>query len=132
MRKLTFLAVLEPNSNGGYGVFFPDVPGCISVGDNFDHAVKMGTEALGLHIYGLEKDGDSIPERTDKIPETGKGEIVVSVSIYPDMTKDIMDNRREKTTITLPHWLKELAETENINYSRVLETALKDTLNINR
>ncbi|MFP3042152.1 type II toxin-antitoxin system HicB family antitoxin [Treponema primitia] len=132
MRKLTFLAVLEPNGNGGYGVSFPDVPGCISLGDNFDHAVKMGQEALGLHIYGLEKDGDPIPERDDKIPETGKGDIVVPISVYPDLTKDSMDNRREKTTITLPHWLKELAETEHVNYSRVLETALRDTLNIER
>lgn len=29
MRKLTYLAVLEPSSDNGYGVYFPDIPGCI-------------------------------------------------------------------------------------------------------
>jgi predicted RNase H-like HicB family nuclease len=130
MRKLTYLAVLESNGNKGYGVFFPDVPGCISCGDDFDHAVKMGKEALELHIYGTEKDGASAPERSDAIPELDRGDLVVPVSIYPDLVNAELDNRRERTTITLPHWLKVVAEKEGINYSRLLETAIKDTLNI--
>jgi post-segregation antitoxin (ccd killing protein) len=56
--------------------------------------------------------------------------MVVPVTIYPDVFKDEMDNRRVKTTITIPRWLKEVAEKEGINYSRLLETAIKDTLEI--
>lgn len=40
MRKLTYLAILEPSSDG-YGVYFPDIPGCISFGDNIETAQKM-------------------------------------------------------------------------------------------
>jgi predicted RNase H-like HicB family nuclease len=130
MRKLTYLAVLESNDGKGYGVFFPDIPGCVSYGDNFDQAVKMGKEALELHIYGMEKDGEPAPERTDMIPELARGDLVVPVSIYPDLVKEALDNRREKTTITLPRWLKSLAEQEGINYSKLLENALKDSLGI--
>jgi predicted RNase H-like HicB family nuclease len=130
MRKLTYLAVLESNGDKGYGAFFPDVPGCISCGDDFDHAPKMGKEALELHIYGMEKDGETAPERSDAIPELDRGDLVVPVSIYPDLVKVELDNRQEKTTITLPHWLKAMAEKEGINYSRLLETAIRDTLNI--
>jgi post-segregation antitoxin (ccd killing protein) len=56
--------------------------------------------------------------------------MVVPVSIFPDMVKEELDNRREKTTITLPYWLKATAEREGINFSRLLETALKETLEI--
>jgi post-segregation antitoxin (ccd killing protein) len=44
------------------------------------------------------------------------------------MVKDEMNNRREKTTVTIPRWLKEAAEAEGINYSRLLETAIKEPI----
>ena len=43
-----------------------------------------------------------------------------------------MDNRRVKTNITIPAWLKELAEQNGVNYSRLLETALMDCLGLNQ
>jgi predicted RNase H-like HicB family nuclease len=130
MRKLTYLAVFETDEKPGISVYFPDVPGCASYGNNFDHALQTAREALSLHIYGMEKDGEPLPLRADKIPETGSGDLVVPVSVYPDMVKDEMNNRREKATVTIPRWLKEAAEAEGINYSRLLETAIKDTLGI--
>jgi predicted RNase H-like HicB family nuclease len=130
MRKVTYLAVFERDENPGFSVYFPDVPGCISCGDDFDQALKMAQEALSLHIYGVEKDGEELPKKTDEIPELGKKDMVVPVSIYPDLVKEELDNRRVKTTITLPLWLKTIAEREGVNYSRLLETAIKDTLHI--
>jgi predicted RNase H-like HicB family nuclease len=130
MRKLTYLAVLENNAGKGYGVFFPDVPGCVSYGDDFDQAVKKGKEALELHIYGMEKDREPVPEKTNAVPDLAKGDMVVPISVYPDLVKEALDNRREKTTITLPHWLKVLAEQEGVNYSKLLEHAIKDNLGI--
>jgi predicted RNase H-like HicB family nuclease len=130
MRKLTYLAVFEYNGDKGYGVFFPDLPGCASCGDTFDHAVEMAKEALSLHLYGLEKDGETAPARTDAIPDLDKGDLVVPVSIYPDIYRDRRENRKERTTITLPHWLKAAAEKEKVDFSQVLETTLKETLAI--
>jgi predicted RNase H-like HicB family nuclease len=68
MRKLTYLAVFEAGGTPGISVYFPDVPGCVSCGDNFDHASKMAKESLALHIYGIEKDGEPLPERTGNHP----------------------------------------------------------------
>ncbi|MDR2177479.1 MAG: type II toxin-antitoxin system HicB family antitoxin [Treponema sp.] len=130
MRKLTYLAIFEAGETPGISVYFPGVPGCVSCGDDFDHALRMAKEALSLHLYGMEKDGEPLPERTGKIPKTGEGDMVVPVTVYPDMVKDEINNRREKTTVTIPHWLKEAAESEGLNYSRLLETAIKETLGI--
>ena len=56
MRKVSYPAVFEP-SGEGYGVYFPDLPGCISYGDSYEDAQRAAAEALGLHLYGMEKDG---------------------------------------------------------------------------
>ena len=129
MKKLTYLAVFE-KSKSGYGVYFPDIPGCITCGDNFEHASRMAEEVLGLHIYGMEKDKEPLPKRTDKIPEHEKDDIVVAISVFPTLVKDEMENKREKTTVTIPHWIKAAAEAEGLNYSRLLESAIKETLGI--
>ena len=125
-----YFAVFEIGENSGISVYFPDVPGCVTCGKDFDHALGMAKEALSLHIYGMEKDGEAVPERSDDIPKTSAGEIVVPVTVYPDIIKDEIGNRREKTTVTIPHWLKSAAEAEGLNYSRLLETAIKETLGI--
>ena len=58
MHNLTYLAVFEP-SGDGYGVYFPDLPGCISWGDSFPTAKTAAQEALALHLYGMEQDGET-------------------------------------------------------------------------
>lgn len=58
--ELTYLAVLEPSADG-YGVYFPDLPGCISFEKNIEDTIKMAREALDIHIYEMEKDGDDYP-----------------------------------------------------------------------
>ena len=129
MKKSTYLAVFE-KSRTGFSVYFPDVPGCITCGDDFGHAMRMAEEVLGLHLYGMEMGGEPLPERADCIPELSGGDIVVAVSVFPAAVRDEMENRREKTTVSIPRWLKAAAEAEGINYSRLLEAAIKERLGI--
>ena len=44
-----YIALFEENGKGGYGVVFPDFPGCISAGSTYQEAVRMAHEALSLH-----------------------------------------------------------------------------------
>ena len=133
MRKATYLGVFEP-SGSGYAVYFPDLPGCVSFGSSFEEAQKEAEEALGLHLYGMEKDGDDIPEPSaapNVDPETASGYLVSPVTVYPDLVRNELDNRRVKTNTTIPAWLKDAAEQRGgVNYSRLLETALLDYLGI--
>ena len=57
MRYVSFIH----RNDAGYGVSFPDFPGCVSVGDTIDEAVHHGSEALAFHVEGLMDDGESIP-----------------------------------------------------------------------
>ena len=53
MRYVSFIH----RDDAGYGVSFPDFPGCVSVGDTLDDAVRNGCEALAFHVEGLSADG---------------------------------------------------------------------------
>ncbi len=48
--------VLEPSDEGGYTVFVPALPGCISEGDTRDEALKNIEEAVKLYLESVDDD----------------------------------------------------------------------------
>ena len=131
MLKLTYLAVLEPGENDSYSVYFPDLPGCFSYGKNLEDAQRMATEAVNLHIYGMECNHERIPIPSSSLSkEDTEGNIIMPITIYPDLFRVKKDNERVKTNITIPAWLKRAAEARGINFSRLLESALLDYLQL--
>lgn len=58
-------AVLTREHVGGFTVEFPDLPGCLTCGDTLAETLTMAREAMSLHLYGMEEDGDQIPEPSD-------------------------------------------------------------------
>ena len=130
MRKATYFAVFEP-SNAGYSIYFPDFPGCISCGEDMDHAIRMAKEALGLHYWGMEKDGDEIPIPTfPPYDDMEIGDFTIPVEIFPDIVKGAIEGKAIKKTLTIPYWLNAQAEAAEVNLSEVLQSALKEYLNI--
>ncbi len=132
MRKLTYFAVFEP-AGEGFSVYFPDLPGCASYGADFEEALSEAEDALGLHIYGMEKDGDEIPLPSESPlieGETTSWYIISPVTVFPDLVRNELDNRAVKTNLTIPSWLKELAEARGVNYSKLLQAALMDYLGV--
>jgi len=57
-------AVIE-QAQEGFGVFFPDLPGCTSGGDTIEEAVRNAEEAARGHIEILVEDGESVPAPSD-------------------------------------------------------------------
>jgi len=48
--------ILEPSEDGGYTVFIPSLPGCISEGDSREEALANIREALQLYLEPVEDD----------------------------------------------------------------------------
>jgi len=48
--------VLEPSDEGGYTVFVPSLPGCISEGNTKKEALKNIKEAIELYLEEVEDD----------------------------------------------------------------------------
>jgi predicted RNase H-like HicB family nuclease len=57
-----YRALLEPAGDGGWGVIFPEPPGCVSHGRDPDHAKRMAAEALALHLSAMADDGEPMPD----------------------------------------------------------------------
>jgi len=53
---MKFKIVLEPSAEGGYTVFVPSLPGCISEGDNAEEALVNIREAIELYLDPVEDD----------------------------------------------------------------------------
>ena len=131
MDKYIFPALFEKGEAKGYVVSFPDLPGCITEGDNVEEAIRMAKEALELHLYNMEEDGDFIPIPTSpekvKLPEDS---FVSIVEVWMPVVRDSMENRAVKKTLTIPKWLNDVAVKNDVNFSHVLQAALKDYLGI--
>ncbi|MBP2655403.1 MAG: hypothetical protein H6Q73_2972 [Firmicutes bacterium] len=115
----------------GISVEFPDLPGCLTCGDTTEEALSMAKEALELHIYGMEKDNDEIPfpsELTNIQLETNERIVFIEVFMIP--VRDEQENKAVKKTLTIPKWLNDVAERENVNFSQVLQSGLKQHLGI--
>ena len=48
MARVYYMGVVERGLNGSFGVYFPDLPGCVSAGDSLEETVAGGQEALEL------------------------------------------------------------------------------------
>jgi predicted RNase H-like HicB family nuclease len=56
-----YIGLIHKEKKSGYGVIFPDFPGCTTVGNTLDEAHKSAHEALDFHIEGMQEDGEAIP-----------------------------------------------------------------------
>lgn len=115
----------------GIAIEFPDLPGCLPCAHSEEEAFRNAKEALGLHLYGMEQDNDVIPEPTpvsQLCPD--EGGVVVMVEVFMPTVRDRINNRSINRTVTLPAWLNAAALERNINFSQVLQDALKTQMGI--
>ncbi len=109
---------------------FPDL-GCATSGVNDDDALLSARELLGCVLYGMEEDGEEIPDPTPLSDvETRANEYTVLVDVYMPSIRQANINRSVNRTVTLPAWLNAAALERNINFSQVLQDALKAQLNL--
>ena len=109
---------------------FPDLDVATS-GENDDDALHSARELLGCVMIGLEEDGESIPEPTPLsavAPEPY--ERVGLVDVYMPAGRMAQNNKSVNRTVTLPAWLNAAALERNINFSQVLQDALKTQMGI--
>jgi predicted RNase H-like HicB family nuclease len=58
--RLEIEFVFEPQEQGGYYVYAPDLPGLHTQGEDLDDATESAREALALYVEGLCEDGRSV------------------------------------------------------------------------
>lgn len=128
--RYSFIAVFYTEENG-ISIEFPDLPGCLPCAETLDNAIKNAREALGLHLCGMEQDGEVIPEPTAlKDIAVNEGGVPVLIDVFMPPFRDKLTNRFVKKTLSLPAWLADLADQDGVNCSKVFQNALIDYLGV--
>lgn len=128
--RYVFPAVFSFDSDG-ISIEFLDLPGCLTFGMNEDEALTNAKEALELHLYGMEEDGEEIPNPT-KINDIAfdKGQAVVLIEAWLPPLRDRLATKSINKMLTIPKWLNDLAEKEKLNFSQILQSAVKERLGV--
>ena len=127
--KKVYPIILTP-AEMGYVVYVPDLE-INTEGLDMADAIEMARDAIGLWGITEEDCGRYIPEPTTiemKKTEHGSEDIVTLVDVDFKSYRRVNDMRTIRKNVTIPSWLNEAAEKEGINFSQLLQEALKNGL----
>ncbi len=125
-----YIALLHKRRGKGYGVSFPDFPGCTAIGDDLESALREAAEALAFHVDGMRQDGQKVPKpRTlEQVREDGEdwiewnGAIVTTVPLLPP------EGRSLRVQITMDERLLSKIDAVSKNRSAFLSEAARRLL----
>lgn len=128
--RYSYIAIFN-YADDGISISFPDLPGCYPCAHTTEEALKNAKEAMGLHLWGMEQDGDEIPTPTpiNEIP-LSNGDLPVLVDVFMPSVRERLSTRFVKKTLSLPAWLAALADENNVNFSKVFQNALMEQLHV--
>jgi len=130
VERYVFPAVFTYEPGQEIAVEFPDL-GAATSGTDDNDAFLSARELLGCVIYGMEEDGEAIPAPTPlSAVEVEENERAVLVDVYMPSIRMAKVNRSVNRTVTLPAWLNAVALEHNVNFSQVLQDALKAQLHV--
>ena len=130
MKKVFYPAIFT-KEDIGYSVRFPDLQGCFTEGDTLEEAYKMSQEAMGLWLECQQTGEFNYPTASDICNiELSENEQIVLIEFDPVEYMKRTSTKSVKKTLTIPEWLNTLAEENNINFSNVLQNALRENLNV--
>ena len=125
----------------GYSVVFPDLNDLSTCGETLDEALRMAVDCLAGYLYWLKKDGEAAPAPSPvdairladvaaelEVPTEGAFVIIITVDVE-EYAKTHFE-KAVKKTLTIPAWLNTAALEQNINFSQVLQDALKAQLHM--
>lgn len=77
MAQFTYKIKLQKKPEGGYTIIVPALPGCVTYGQDVDHAIEMAKEAVELYIESLSEHGEQIPVENNMLE--------YSLTVTPDI-----------------------------------------------
>ena len=126
---MLFYPAIFSKEGDAYNVKFIDFDNIFTYGIGFNDAYYMAQDAL----YAM------LPEYKDNLPEptydymkikVKDNEFITMVELDPIEHEKRISSKTVNTTVTMPEWLKNLADTKGINFSKLLQDSIKKELNL--
>jgi len=133
--KYAYPAIFTEEENGQYSVNFPDFEGsgygCFTGGNDLNDAMDMAKDALCLVLYDMEKESAAVPKASGvKDFKVARNEFVSLIACDTEWYRRFYDGKAIKKTLSIPSWLNAMAELQSVNFSQVLQEALKQQLGV--
>lgn len=133
----TYPACFYKEHEGGYSVIFPDLNHLATCGDTFEEALKMAVDCLAGYLFDLKHSKEEFPKPSEISQINPDEEYTEYKEAFVNMiTVDLEEyakthfEKSVKKTLTIPSWLNDMALEKKINFSQLLQKALKAELNI--
>ena len=114
-------------------ITFPDLKGCITFGDNLEEALYMSKDALEGYLLVLEDEKMSIPNPStyqELQAKLNNNQQLQLINVDTDFIRRREENKAVNKMVTLPKWLVDLGKEKKVNFSQVLQQALKNELGV--
>lgn len=130
--KLTYTACFYPCEKGtGYTVEIPDLPGCVTEGDTMADAIMMAEDAACGWVLDELEEGNAAPQATSfENIEAESGGFKSIIVLDMDTYAEKYGKNAVRKNLTIPAWLNTFAENNGINFSQILQEAIKAKLNL--
>lgn len=125
--KRVYPAILTPVETG-FVAYVPDLE-INTQGSSLAETIEMTRDAIGLWGITQQDLGRALPEPSVP-PKPSGDELVTLVDIDFSSYRRAHDYRAVRKNLTIPSWLKAKAEQAGVNYSQILQEALKDYLQV--
>ena len=134
MRGIYTYIALFKKEDGVYNVTIPDLEGVITFAEDIPKSIEMAKDALEVWLLNAEEYGFEIkkPRTFNELQHLADGEddFLQYITVDTIFARKKEDNKAVKKTLTIPYWLNELATDNKINFSQVLQNALKRELDL--
>lgn len=130
-------ACFYKEKEGGYSVIFPDLNHLATCGETLDKALAMAVDCLAGYLFEADRAGEDVPvpslmsaivpaDEYDNYEEAFVNMVTVDVAEYAKTHFE----KAVKKTLTIPKWLNDRAEREHVNFSQLLQAALRQKLGV--
>lgn len=125
--KLVYPAIFYPNQEQeGYTVIFPDLPGCVTFGNDLADSIDMAMDAASGWVLTELEDGNPIPTASsinDITPDEPDG-FVSMISLDMEAYAQKYGSKSVRKNATIPAWMDTFIEKNNLSISKILQDAV--------
>lgn len=137
-------AIFIQDKQGCISVIFPDLNHLATCGADMQEAMEMAVDCLAGYIHSEQRDGNELPPpspmeaihpRAEGIDENDPDIARLFVNLVSVDVKEYAKthfNKAVKKTLSIPQWLNDAALERNVNFSKILQHALMQELNISK
>jgi predicted RNase H-like HicB family nuclease len=124
--KGIYAAVFEPEDGKVY-VSFPDLPGCITSGEDMNEAYAMAVDASNLWMTSVVEDHKQPAPKATPIDQVeypeGARVMLIQIDTVEYLRKT--ETKAVRRSVSIPAWMDDQAQRRGISLSKTLQEALR-------